>query len=86
MFLPKKVLFATAFLLAGTPIAYAQRAEISITDGGVINTSAIGENSSFEGGAYDHQFAIKAGLVFPGRIGVGLFFEQAHFSKKQTFY
>jgi hypothetical protein len=84
--MPKKAFLASLLLLAGTPIAYAQQAEISITDGGIINTSAIGENAPFEGVAFDHQFTIKAGVVLPGHIGIGLFYEQAHFSKKQTFY
>lgn len=79
-----KSLLAACLLCIGAPAAFAQHAEISITDGGIINTSAIGENAPFEGTAFDHQFTFKAGLLFPGHVGAGLFYEQAYFSRKET--
>ena len=82
----KKAFLAAGLFLAGTTSASAQTLEISLTDGGCFNMSRFAKAREYTDVAFDHMFTLKAGLLFPGRVGFGAFYERAHFSTKETLY
>ncbi len=82
----KKAFLAAGLLLAGSISSRAQTFQISLTDGGCFNVSKFGKAREYTDVAFDHMFTLKAGLLFPGRVGLGAFYERAHFSAKETLY
>ena len=84
-FLPfKKLLFATSFLLAGSTLVRAQRFEVMTTGGGLVQSNKPSNYGGFDGPSIGYIFNIKAGLLFPSRTGVALFYEQARLKYKRS--